>query len=70
MEQKFAESKVKIAQLLSEKKGLEEQLEMKDKLASRTMEHLQEIEKERDNLKKRFVSHFHPFPFTSLSPST
>jgi CRISPR/Cas system CMR-associated protein Cmr5 small subunit len=42
---------------------------MKEKLASMAMEHLQELEKERNDLKMRFVSYFHPLPFTSLSPS-
>jgi RNA processing factor Prp31 len=70
MEQKYSESEMKITRLLSEKKELEEQLEMKDKFVCMAVRHLQELEKERNYLKMWFVSYFHPFHFTSLSPCT
>jgi hypothetical protein len=69
VEQNFSDSKIKITELLSEKRELEEQLETKEKLAFMATEHLQVLEKKKSYLITRFVSHFHPFPLTSLSPS-
>jgi hypothetical protein len=68
MEQKLSGSKLKTAQTLCEKKESEEQLETIKKLDSMSTEKPKELEKERNDLKMRFVSHFHPFPSASSSP--
>jgi flagellar motility protein MotE (MotC chaperone) len=66
--EKFSGSKLKTAQPLCEKKELEEQLETIKELDSMSTEQLKELEKERNDLKMRFVSHFHTFPSASFSP--
>jgi hypothetical protein len=76
-EQKCSESKTKIAHLLYENEELEKHVQKQqissmslEGILNAALEDMLERENKTNKLAMRFVSHFHPSPFTSPFAST